>query len=458
MDESSAARKFDPSLEDRRPERAKEGERAKVRQQVAGWIEAMHDPEARRRAAEILIRRRAGRRDLVQFEPIENGGANTLVVAGQLLITEEAFTALDEGQRGLVLDDFKLKAAPVRCLKGRVLQLDVTDGSEQVRGRTTDIVAKLREAGIPVQHSYVTPLGMVRKADGGPEPSAWIQVKPNVPVAGPRVAVIDTGISVEVRGDNWLSGLVRGDNVDLLDVIPQPTDNRLDLGAGHGTFAAGTIQQVAPAADLRIYQTLDTDGVASESAVAAAMVTAAQDGALIVNLSLGTDTLEPSPPISLREAIEQAIAIEPRVLFVCAAGNTGDTRDVYPAAFHQDFPDNVVSVAALKRVGAAGMAGAEWSTHGNVTCSTMGEGVVSTYVIGTETHAADPQGPDTFGANSWATWSGTSFAAPQIVGAIVSVLQDPAHSGLTPRQALDVALHDSTAIADYGRAIVVLPV
>ncbi|WP_232660906.1 S8 family peptidase [Pseudonocardia sp. TRM90224] len=453
-----AVQAFDSTLKDMRPDAKRADERKRVKEQVGNWIQLQHDDNHRRTTSEQFVGRRAGRRDLVQFEAVENKGADTFVVSGQFLITGEHYGALEDEQQALI-KKLGLVAAPVPGLGKAVYTLDATPESiSGIRNRTASVGKQLVAAGVPVRHSYVTPLGMVRKAQGGPENSSWAQQKPAVAVSGPRVAVVDTGVSTEQRADGWLNGLLRNDNVDLLDVIPQPTDNRLDLGAGHGSFVAGVVQQVAPGADLRVYQALDTDGAAAETTVAAAIVTAVQDGAKILNLSFGTDTLEVDPPLSLRVAIEQAIAIDNEVLIVCAAGNTGDTRQVWPASFRTDFPNNVVSVAALGIDETTGkVAGADWSTHGNVTCSTLGEGVVSTYVIGTESHAADQQGPDTFGPESWATWSGTSFAAPQVVGAVTKVMQDPQHSGKTPLEALGVVLQKATSITDYGKAIVILP-
>lgn len=48
--------------------------------------------------------------------------------------------------------------------------------------------------------------------------------------------------------------------------------------------------------------------------------------------------------------------------------------------------------------------------------STLGEGIWSTYASGTESPIIDPD-PEEFGSDSWALWTGTSFAAPQVAGA-----------------------------------------
>ena len=74
----------------------------------------------------------------------------------------------------------------------------------------------------------------------------------------------------------------------------------------------------------------------------------------------------------------------------------------------------MVSAAAL----APDMQPAAWASHGFwVTCATIGQGLRSTYVQGQESALVDPE-PNVFGPDSWAAWSGSSFAAPQIVGAL----------------------------------------
>jgi subtilisin family serine protease len=278
------------------------------------------------------------------------------------------------------------------------------------------------------------------------------------------VVIIDNGISAERRADGWLAGLARNDNLDLLNVVPK--DDYLDLGAGHGTFTAGIVQQVAPGAQLDVRRALDTDGVGDEVEIGREIVRAAADGAEIINLSLGVVTPNDQPPLALEAAIRTAIRLAREdgrhLLLVCAAGNFGDERPCWPAAFCQDeeFAEHVVSVAALRLdyEHEDQVVGAEWSTRGDVTCSTLGQGVVSTYVVGRESPASDRLEPDSFSPNSWATWSGTSFAAPQVVGAIVRLMHEDA--GLrTAREALDELLKMGTAeIAGYGTSIRILPV
>ncbi len=132
---------------------------------------------------------------------------------------------------------------------------------------------------------------------------------------------------------------------------------------------------------------MDSDGIASEVAVACQLIRAARAGAQIINLSLGCQTQDDVPPIAIRAALDVIRDLEREedreVLVVAAAGNYADTRACWPAAFRQ-----VVSVAAL----APDMLPAQWSTHGFwVTCSTIGQGISSTYVEGNESILIDPQ-------------------------------------------------------------------
>ena len=88
-------------------------------------------------------------------------------------------------------------------------------------------------------------------------------------------------------------------------------------------------------------------------------------------------------------------------------------------------------------------AGAEWSSHGDwVTCSAVGEGIVSTFVKGEEDQERfgdDDVYPEDPERDSWAVWSGTSFAAPQIAAHIATKCRD---DDVTPQAAVDCPVPD----------------
>jgi subtilisin family serine protease len=132
---------------------------------------------------------------------------------------------------------------------------------------------------------------------------------------------------------------------------------------------------------------------------------------------------------------------------IAAAGNTGRDGKCWPGAF-----DEVTSVAALTQR----LDRAAWSTRGDwVDCSTIGEGILSTYVVGEEDPLVDPDGPDTFcPPNPWAIWTGTSFAAPQVTGAVAQVAQ---REGIPPRDALARLLRYRRTEPGYGRVVPILP-
>ena len=157
------------------------------------------------------------------------------------------------------------------------------------------------------------------------------------------------------------------------------------------------MQQVAPGADLRVYRAIGTAGTGSEVEVACQLIRAVRDGAQVVNLSLGTPSVFDEPPLALAAAFDVIRQIEVdrgwETVVVAAAGNLGDDSPVWPAAFGR-----VVAVGSLT----AGLLPASWSSRGHwVDFSTVGEGVVSTFVPGTQSpdFAVDPE---TFGPDAWA--------------------------------------------------------
>ncbi|NAZ85031.1 S8 family peptidase [Kineococcus indalonis] len=311
---------------------------------------------------------------------------------------------------------------------------------------------ELRAAGVPASVNHVVPLGYVAKGEGGFEPAS---APPgprgpgtSLPQGAVRVAVVDTGRAAEERRDGWLRN-AEGD-VDPLYRNPGREPGELDLAAGHGQFTAGVVQQVARGAALRSYDAVDSDGIGSDVRVAAAVLRAADAGAQLVNLSLGTRTVDDVPPVGMQVALEVLAEEHPDVLLVAAAGNSGGTRPTWPAAFR-----SVVAVASVT----ASLKPSPWSDHGPwVDCSAIGEGVVSTYVPGTESRAVDKEDPDTFGPDSWALGTGTSFAAPQITGAVADrMAREP---GTAPRRALLEVLRGDRRARDvpgYGTAVPVLP-
>jgi len=312
--------------------------------------------------------------------------------------------------------------------------------------------ARLREQGITAALNVVVPLGHVIKADDYPVVTQGFGPAAAVAPAAVRVALVDTGIAAAPRADGWLGGAVIGPGAaDPLDVLP--VAGRLDWGSGHGTFTAGIVRQVAPRCEIVAYRFTRGDGLGTDEDVADLLLQAAWEAheagiPTVINASLGTPAVDGVPPLAMRSAIEFIAANYPEVLIVASAGNLGSAEPVYPAAF-----DGVVAVGALTHE----LQAAPFSSYGPwLRCSTVGVGVVSTFVPGVSPPEPDPYEPDqVFGADAWALWSGTSFSAPQISGAIARLCCD--NPGLTPRAALDTLLAGQPELPGYGRILRLLP-
>jgi thermitase len=316
--------------------------------------------------------------------------------------------------------------------------------------------------GAELDLNYVVTAGHLVKADDYPRGTAahrcyspeWIRRHPVTRRV--TVAVIDTGINHLSRTDGWLTGIPEGAaNVDPLDVFPvrdvtgqiSRGDGLLDLSAGHGTFVAGVVEQVAPACTIVVYRAVDTEGMGTSDDVANAIIQAARDGADIINLSLGTMTVDNLAPVAFITALDIVQAEHPDVLIVASAGNTGQETPMFPAAMK-----GVVGVGAL----AADLTPAPWSNHGFwVNCSAVGIGIISTFVEGNEPHTdAGAVVTERFGPDAWAIWSGTSFSAPQIAGAVAQLCQ---LNDVLPAVGLGQLLAGQPTLPGYGEVVPILP-
>jgi len=422
----------------------------KVRQQVAELVRTPREPALRRQVARTIRDRYHARTDRWVGAVGGHGAIETLVVEREIIVTRSTWE--DEGARSyLEIRGLERASLEAPGIDDRVVLLRARDGV--TADELDDTVAELRLRGFAASQNQVLPCSPVVKNLGGPALATPLEPFVPTPVPNaPTVAIVDTGITSQARTDGWLHDVPRhahgaNVNVDPLDFAPR--DGYLDLCAGHGTFVAGVVARVAPMAQIRVYRALLGGGVGTEIDVAAAIVRAVEDGADIVNLSLGSSTLYDQPSLAVEAALDRIEEIEREqgreVLVVAAAGNGGDTRPMWPAAFRQ-----VIAVAGLT----ASHHAAPWSSHGFwVDCSTVAEGICAPFVKGEESYefTADP---DDFPADSFALWSGTSFAAPQVVGKVAALMHE---HGVGARTAYALLRATGTSIPDYGRALQILP-
>jgi subtilisin family serine protease len=285
-------------------------------------------------------------------------------------------------------------------------------------------------------------------------PAQWGLAKLNCPAAWDRttgaasvtVAVIDTGVDLD---HPELAPLIVA-GTDMVDLGPNPTppagfrfegdfqgrDNNPQDEVGHGTHVAGTIAclsnngagvagvtwscRIMPvrvlARIVNINNPADVRGTGSAADIAAGIRWAVDNGARVLNLSLGgsTDTQVE------RDAIAYAVAHG--AVVVAAMGNGGlGAPNSFPAA----YPD-VVAVAAIDQADHR----ANFSQVGpHIDISGPGVGILSTVWD-----------------NGFATMSGTSMATPHVAGVAALVLS--CNGNLTGAQVADILRQTARPLRD----------
>lgn len=250
------------------------------------------------------------------------------------------------------------------------------------------------------------------------------------------VAVLDTGI-VEHPWFTDASWYARVEQADF-DAVPDEPDFELQHQTGHGTFVAGAVLRRAPQAELLIQRVLDDDGTCDELKLLhglAAVRHKAPGGAVdVINLSLGCYTLDDQPSPHLTEALAR---FGNRTVIVAAAGNHDSSRPFWPAALKHVHGVGALNVAGQRR--------AQFSNYGWwVDACAIGEDVAGPFV---SCHTSEGQN-----FAGYASWSGTSFAAPQLAGAIAQLALS---KELSARDAAELLLDPATAHrrADLGVVI-----
>lgn len=255
-----------------------------------------------------------------------------------------------------------------------VLSVEVEQKEQMVPGADAPVTEK--SISLPLNDPLASQQWSLSKLNA---PAAWSMSQG----AGQTVAVIDTGVAqVADLSGRLLTGW---------DIIANHADGRNDLN-GHGTHVSGIIAAdanngvgiagLAPQVSILPVRVLNASGSGWSSDIASGIIWAADHGATVINMSLGSD----SPSNSMKSAINYAVG--KGITVVAASGNDGDATPEYPAAY-----SNVIAVGATTSNDTV----ASFSTYGpQLDVAAPGDRILSTV----------PQG--------YASYSGTSMATPHV--------------------------------------------
>jgi subtilisin family serine protease len=285
-------------------------------------------------------------------------------------------------------------------------------------------------------------------------PEAW-----GVEAGGSVVAVIDSGVDVahpDLNGQLWMNpGETPGNNLDDDNNGEKDDVNGWDFGDNdatlldapphfkdfdHGTHVSGTIAArldgttgvvgVCPGCKIMVLKVARNDGAITIAAEVNALAYAKAEGAKIANMSLGG----PDWSNAEREAIRLS-----GILVVAAAGNENLDSDMSVDVTGDDLPDspsypaaytlsNILSVAASNdedRFAYSTDCFGHLASRPRCAFTNWGHDSVDVAAPGTDITSTVPGG-------GWATWDGTSMAAPHVAGVAGLVL---AHNpAFTPAQ------------------------
>lgn len=229
--------------------------------------------------------------------------------------------------------------------------------------------------------------------------------------ASVTVAVVDTGVD---SSHPFLAGRVLS-GYDMVDNDATPQD-----GNGHGTHVSGTVGDCTPGLDVKILpvRVLDNSGSGYDSVVGLGIEYAADNGANVINLSLG------GPGHSSNIDSKISYAISKNVTVVVAAGNeSDDTKNHCPA--HNVDCITVAAVDINKKQ-------AYFSNYGDA---------VDIAAPGVDIKSCIPGG-------KYASWDGTSMATPHVAAAAAMLLYE--NQSLKPAEVEETLRSAAQDLGDPG--------
>lgn len=271
-------------------------------------------------------------------------------------------------------------------------------------------------------------------------PAAWKKADGK----GVIVAVIDTGVAYEnYKNFHQVPDLQGVEFVKPWNFVAN--NEHADDDHGHGTHVTGTIAQathngigvagIARAVKIMPLKVLSAGGSGSVAGIADAIRYAADEGAQVINMSLGGRFRS--------KVLEKAVkyAHDKGVVIVCAAGNDGSKRVSYPAAY-----PGAVAVAATQydetttfysnfgpEIDVAAPGG---NTQVDQNGDGMPDGVLqNTIVVGDPTK------------DGYFPFMGTSMASPHVAGVAALIVGQ----GVTDPDAVEKILEDTARKPKGGK-------
>ena len=274
------------------------------------------------------------------------------------------------------------------------------------------------------------------------------------------VAILDTGVDIthpDLQGRIWTNtDEIVGNGVDddgngCIDDVhgcafaidpasgcASPSNGDIHDDLGHGTFVSGIVAAngntgmvgVARGVTIMPVKVLDCTGSGSSFALAQGILYAVQNGASLLNLSLGG----PVDSEYVREAIRIA-RDQYGVLLVAATGNTGGAV-TYPARYPEVLAVGAESASNPGTHAPFSGAGPE------VDVVAIGQGIVGTVPKGDCSSLLRCLPDD----DMHALGDGTSFAAPQVTGLVALMLSR--NRFLTPDQIINIVKATAQPLPD----------
>jgi subtilisin family serine protease len=406
-------------------------------------------------------------------------GVGFMYAEGQILVLEPYLERvreiLDEPRQTLrEIADYPEGTAPVEPVIDGVVILYLSQDLGVLEA--LDRVDRVLGPGYATPNHVITVAG----GDGSPCPATdpemvydgtepYPAVAPGDAGAGISIYVADTGLlwyhadkldppglasahpDQEVTNEGsphpWLKG-VRGilDRAQDMTQAQAGQTQKVNPYEGHGTFVAGVVRCMAPAAEIYVANVCKVAGSTLETHLARHLDRALKHGYDLFHLAIACPTRKDLPLITFEGWLRRLRSYK-GVACVVAAGNSGYSFPTWPAAFPE-----MVAVGALA---ADWRSRASFSNYGPwVDVYAPGRDLVNAFAYGDYSCFMVPYVAEKRKFHGMAKWSGTSFSTPILTGLIAARMSRTGENG---KEATAALLTEARARAIPGVGPIALP-